>query len=95
LLVTNEWIARFTGRSLTAHLVRGAVGIGIFVVGAGLASEEPYLGVLLMLLALVPIGGCPACWVGGLIECACPITTQNLPKSTQSLRDNGTPNVGC
>jgi hypothetical protein len=73
MLATTELLARLTGRSLAAHLIRGIIGIGIFVVGASQASERPYLGVFLMLLALVPIGGCPACWLGGLIECACEV----------------------
>ena len=73
MLATTELLNRLTGRGLTAHLVRGAIGIGIFVVGAWLTTEWPYLGVSLMLLALVPIGGCPACWLCGLIDSACEV----------------------
>ena len=71
MLATTELLARLTGRSLTAHVIRGVVGIGIFALGASQTPERPYLGMFLMLLALVPIGGCPACWLGGLIEGAC------------------------
>jgi hypothetical protein len=75
MLASTEFLTRFTGKSLTAHLLRGGVGILLFVVGANQVTERPYLGLFLMLLALVPIGGCPACWLGGLFECACKVTT--------------------
>jgi hypothetical protein len=73
MLATTELLARLTGRSFTAHIIRGVIGIGIFAVGASQAAERPYLGLFLMLLALIPIGGCPACWLGGLIEGACEV----------------------
>lgn len=77
MLAASDLLARLAGPSLAARLVRGAVGIGIFVAGVILASERPYLSVFLMLLALVPIGGCPACWLGGVIESACEIRRSN------------------
>ncbi len=79
MLVTTELLARLTSRGLTAHLVRGAIAIGIFAVGTWLTTDWPYLGVSLMFLALVPIGGCPACWLGGLVESACEVRAPKQP----------------
>ena len=79
MLATTELLARLTGRSFTAHIIRGATGAGIFVLGALQASERPYLAVFLMLLSLIPLGGCPACWLGGLINSACEIRPRPKP----------------
>jgi hypothetical protein len=68
VLAVSELLGRLAGPSLVARLVRGGIGIGMFAVGLSLSYGHPYLGVPLMLLALVPIGGCPACWLGGVIE---------------------------
>lgn len=79
MLATTDLLARFTSPSLTARLVRGAIGIGMFAAGLSLASGRPYLGVSLTLLALVPLGGCPACWLGGVIGAACEVRRPNQP----------------
>lgn len=77
MFATSDLLARLTSPSLTARLLRGAVGIGLFAAGFSLASERPYLGMALMLLALVPVGGCPACWLGGVIGATCELKRPN------------------
>lgn len=77
MVAATDLLARLTSPSLTARLVRGAIGIGMFTAGLYLSSGHPYLGVALMLLALVPIGGCPACWLGGVIGAACEVKRPN------------------
>ncbi|HWY18079.1 MAG TPA: hypothetical protein VNY27_05130 [Solirubrobacteraceae bacterium] len=55
-------------RSLGGHLARGALGFGL--VGAAFALT-PSLGAPALLLAppgLVALGGCPTCWIAGLLE---------------------------
>lgn len=71
MLVTNEVLERYTGRGLAAYLVRGALAAILFSLGLWLSSGSPAFGFALMLLALLPLGGCPACWLGGTIEAAC------------------------
>lgn len=63
-----SWV---TGRTLAAFLARGAVGISLIVTGFLIASEQPLLGLMVGLLGLVPLGGCPTCWLGGTIGAAC------------------------
>ncbi len=77
MVAVTDLLARLTSPSLTARLVRGAIGIGMFAAGFNLSYGHPYLGVPLMLLALVPVGGCPACWMGGVIGAACEIKRPN------------------
>lgn len=69
----NELLERYTGRSLSAYLVRGAIGAGLFAVAMWIAPERPLLALFVGLFALVPIGGCPACWLGGTIGAACEV----------------------
>lgn len=57
--------------SLTEHLVRGGLGIALFVLAAITATEAPLLAVALAVAALIPLRGCPACWTVGLYETAC------------------------
>jgi hypothetical protein len=70
------------GQSLTAYIVRGVVGIGLFTLGVMQVSSNPYLGVGLMLLAMVPFRGCPTCWLAGTVGAACEYRApQNQPPS--------------
>jgi hypothetical protein len=55
-------------KSLAAHLARGAVGFGL--IGAAFALT-PTVGPAALLLAppgAVALGGCPTCWISGLVE---------------------------
>ena len=69
----NELLERYTGRTLGAYLVRGALSAGLFAIGTWLAPDRPYIALFFVLGALVPLGGCPACWLGGTINAACEI----------------------
>jgi hypothetical protein len=69
----NELLERYTGRSLGAYLARGMIGAGLFAVAMWIAPERPVLALFIGLFSLVPIGGCPACWLGGAIGAACEI----------------------
>lgn len=68
LVEAYSWI---TGRTLAAFIIRGAVGIGLIVAGVMLAGERPLLGLAVAILGLVPLGGCPTCWLSGMIGAAC------------------------
>jgi predicted PurR-regulated permease PerM len=62
------WI---TGRTLSAFLMRGVLGISLIVTGFMIMGEQPYLGLFMALIRLIPLGGCPTCWLGGTIGAAC------------------------
>jgi hypothetical protein len=56
------------GTSVAAHLMRGAIG---FVLIAAAVALIPSVGLAALLLALpgmVALGGCPTCWIAGLIK---------------------------
>jgi hypothetical protein len=57
--------------TLIEHLVRGGLGVTLFVLAAITAAEAPLLAVALALAALVPLRGCPVCWTVGLYETSC------------------------
>lgn len=61
----------FGSPSLIEHLVRGGLGITLFSLAIITATEAPLLALALVLAALVPLRGCPACWTVGLYEIAC------------------------
>jgi hypothetical protein len=61
-----------SGPSLYAFVVRGAIGIGLVVLGFIHLGTSPWLSVGLFALSLVPFGGCPMCWASGMIGAACP-----------------------
>lgn len=69
--VLRESFAWLTSQSLAAYLVRGVLGIGLVTAGFLQLGSYPALGLALMFTALVPLGGCPACWLGGTIGAAC------------------------
>lgn len=70
------WI---TGQSLAAYIVRGAAGIALIAAGIFLMAERPYLGLTAIILGLVPLGGCPTCWLGGTIGAACEYRAPKKP----------------
>jgi hypothetical protein len=76
----NDLLERYTGRSLGAYLARGAATAALFAVALWIAPERPLLALFVGLFALVPIGGCPACWLGGTIGAACEI---RLPRKAR------------
>jgi hypothetical protein len=54
--------------SLARHLLRGAIGFGL--IGSALALTVSHGPVALLLAppGMVALGGCPTCWIAGLIE---------------------------
>jgi hypothetical protein len=78
--VIYQRFAWILGQSLAAYVVRGVLGIGLFTLGFMQVSAHPYLGLGLMLVALVPLGGCPTCWLAGMVGAACQYRApQNQP----------------
>lgn len=57
----------FASRSVAIHVLRGFVGFGSLA-AVMLAPISPWWSVGLVPVALVALGGCPACWTMGLIE---------------------------
>ncbi|GIG66819.1 hypothetical protein [Phytomonospora endophytica] len=58
----------FASKTLTRHLVRGAVGLGAL---AGSVALLPVVGAWSLLLAplgLLALRGCPTCWAIGLAQ---------------------------
>jgi hypothetical protein len=61
----------FVSTSLAAYLTRGAVSLSLIAGGFLLLESYPVAGIAMVFSALIPIGGCPACWLGGTIGAAC------------------------
>ncbi len=69
LPATNHTPATFfASRSVTAHLLRGAAGVGALVWAVSLLGTHAFASLGLALLALVAFRGCPMCWIMGLVE---------------------------
>lgn len=59
----------FGSRTLALHLLRGAVGVGSFVLGIWLAATGHLLAALASLLVMLAVlRGCPMCWLLGLVQ---------------------------
>ncbi|UJR82161.1 hypothetical protein [Sandaracinus amylolyticus] len=56
----------FGSRSVGAHLVRGAIGIGALI--AAMTMRETWSAIVLVVIALIALRGCPMCWTLGLVE---------------------------
>jgi hypothetical protein len=69
------------GPSLIAYLLRGALAVALFAGGIGLLDAYPILGIAMAFGSLIPIGGCPACWLGGTIGAACAYRPRKSPAS--------------
>lgn len=57
----------FATRTLSGHLIRGAVAFTLLYAAIGQQHAHPNWSVLAGLLALVAMRGCPACWTIGLV----------------------------
>jgi hypothetical protein len=53
---------------IARHLVRGAIGFGLFGLALALAPSVGPASLLLVVPAMVALRGCPTCWAVGLIE---------------------------
>ena len=56
----------YASKSLLEHLVRGAVGVAALVFGLYVASNQLWLAMLTLPVAIVAFRGCPTCWIVGL-----------------------------
>ncbi|MDI1229177.1 MAG: hypothetical protein PSY14_15970 [bacterium] len=57
-------------KTMKQQIIRGIIGIGLLV-AAGFAYKEYYaLSFLLVALSLIPLKGCPVCWVVETCEVA-------------------------
>ncbi len=57
----------FASRSVAVHLARGVVGLALLLGSFVLVPLTGALSLLLVLPALVALGGCPSCWLVGLL----------------------------
>ncbi|VXB24205.1 conserved hypothetical protein [Nocardioides sp. AX2bis] len=55
----------FASGSVTEHVLRGILGLGLVVAAFALAGRQP-LALLLLVPAVVAWRGCPTCWLMGL-----------------------------
>jgi hypothetical protein len=58
----------FATRTLTGHLVRGAVAFGLLWLAIAHQHTHALGAVAAGVAALVVMRGCPACWAIGLVE---------------------------
>ena len=58
----------FASTSLVAHLLRGAVAATLIAWALLHQSSDPVFAVAAVVVAVVAMRGCPACWTVGLFE---------------------------
>jgi hypothetical protein len=58
----------FASRSITAHIIRGAVAATLLTWAWLHQSANPLLAGVAFVAALVAMRGCPTCWTLGLFE---------------------------
>lgn len=58
----------FATRTLTGHLIRGAVAFALLYLAIDQQHVHPVASLSAGLLALVAMRGCPVCWAIGLAE---------------------------
>jgi hypothetical protein len=71
--MAGAWLGRsasglFATRTLSGHLLRGAVAFGLLYAAVTHQQEHPLWSVAAGLAALVVLRGCPMCWAIGLVE---------------------------
>jgi hypothetical protein len=79
----------FPSRNVAIHIVRGILGLGFLAIALQYSTVLGWWTLLPVAAALVCLGGCPMCWVVGLIETvlrrksrtACAIKTDTSPAS--------------
>ena len=75
----------FASKTVTEHLLRGAIGIGAFAVAPMLATRW-WPAWVLMPIGLVALRGCPTCWTVGLVQT---VWAKLRGRSTEGLCVNG------
>ena len=58
----------FNSRTITTHILRGAIGFGALILALVYAPQLGWWSLLLFGIALFSFRGCPLCWTVGLIE---------------------------
>jgi hypothetical protein len=58
----------FASKTITEHILRGAVGFGAFGAAVALSAAHPVLALAMAPIGLVALRGCPACWTLGLMQ---------------------------
>ena len=58
----------FPSRTVTRHLIRGALGLGFLAIALRYSSSLGLWTWAPVGLALVFLGGCPMCWTVGLVQ---------------------------
>lgn len=58
----------FASKSLSAHLIRGLLGLSALVLASLYAADHPWVSLVGVALGLVALRGCPMCWTIGLIQ---------------------------
>ena len=58
---------QYTSRSLIEHLVRGLVALLAFGFAFRFIGVRPLISLGLLLVAVIALRGCPACWICRLI----------------------------
>ncbi len=53
--------------SLARHVLRGAVALIAIVFGFYYSSTHPLLAFIAIIAAVIALGGCPGCWLAGLL----------------------------
>jgi hypothetical protein len=76
----------FASKTITGHLVRGAVGIGTMACALSGAAAHPWLPLAALPIALIAFRGCPTCWTLGLVQT---IAAKIHGKSTEGLCFDG------
>ena len=58
----------FASRSITAHILRGALAASLLAWAWLHQSSQPLFAGAALVVAVVAMRGCPTCWVVGLFE---------------------------
>lgn len=61
-------VGSFASKSVTAHMIRGLLGLGLLVGSVALIPLVGYLSLLLAPLGVAALRGCPTCWAIGLVH---------------------------
>ena len=69
----RAWLGRsesglFATRTLSGHLLRGAVAFGLLYLALTQGQGHPWRAAAAALAALAAMRGCPMCWTIGLVE---------------------------
>jgi hypothetical protein len=66
--MTEHMQSALASKSVAHHLARGAFGFGLIGLAIALTTRVGPASLLLAPLGLVALGGCPTCWIVGLVQ---------------------------